>query len=190
MTQPAHRHYAYDEYLGLDETSNTKHEFLGGVIYAMAGGSIDHGALAANAIAMLRTQLAGRPCRVFSSDVRVRVLATSLATYPDVSVVCGPVECDPANRHTVTNPVVLVEVLSEGTAAYDRGEKFEHYRQLPSLREYVLIDSKAASVEVRSRRPDGTWSAQTAGPGQRASLPSLELALEVDELYRDGLLGA
>jgi Uma2 family endonuclease len=122
--------------------------------------------------------------------VRVRVLATGLATYPDVSVVCGPVERDPDDRHTVTNPVVVVEVLSPSTAAYDRGEKFEHYRKAASLREYVLIDSLGVSVEVRSRRPDGTWATQAAGPGQRAPLPSLGFDLEVDALYRDGLLGA
>jgi Uma2 family endonuclease len=190
MTQPAHRHYTYDEYLVLDEASNTKHEFLRGAIYAMAGGTIDHGALAVSVSALLRVQLAGRPCRVFSSDVRVRVLATNLGTYPDVSLVCGPVERDPQNRHTVVNPIVIVEVLSDSTAAYDRGEKFEHYRQVPSLREYVLVDSRSASVEVRSRQSDGTWSTRTAGPGQHAALPSLEIDLAIDELYRDGLLGA
>jgi Uma2 family endonuclease len=189
MTPPAHRHYTYDEYLVLDETSNTKHEFLRGAIYAMAGGTIDHGALAMTLGRLLGNELVRRPCRVFSSDVRLRVLDTGLATYPDVSVVCGPVERDPQNRHTVVNPIVIVEVLSDSTAAYDRGEKFEHYRQIPSLRDYVLVDSKSASVEVRSRQADGTWSTRTAGPGQQAALPSLELALSVDELYRDGLLG-
>ncbi|HEU4532685.1 MAG TPA: Uma2 family endonuclease [Polyangiaceae bacterium] len=190
MTRPAHRHHTYEEYLVLDEASNTKHEFLRGAIYAMAGGTIDHGALAMAVGRLLGNALGGRPCRVFSSDVRVRVLATDLGTYPDVSVVCGPVERDPQNRHTLVNPIVVVEVLSESTAAYDRGEKFEHYRQVPSLREYVLVDSRSASVEVRSRQADGAWSVRTVGPGQRAALPSLDIGLDVDELYRDGLLGA
>src|SRR5919106_215521 len=113
MTQPARRRYTYAEYLSLEEFSNVKHEFFGGEIYAMAGGTIDHGALAARVIRLLGDRLEGRPCLVLTSDVRVRVRATGLATYPDVSVVCGPVERDPDDRHTVINPLVVVEVLSE-----------------------------------------------------------------------------
>jgi Uma2 family endonuclease len=189
MTQPARRRYTHAEYLRLEAFSNVKHEFCGGEIHAMAGGTIDHGALAANAIALLRTQLGARPCRVFTSDVRVRVLATGLATYPDVSVVCGSIERDPDDRHAVTNPIVIVEVLSESTADYDRGEKFEHYRQLASLRAYLLIDSRTIAVEARHRAPDATWSTNSAGPGQRISLPSLDLTIAVDELYQGGLVG-
>src|SRR5262245_675542 len=164
MTRPARQRYTYAEYLSLEEFSNIKHEFFGGEVYALAGDTIDHGALSAAAGGMLGNGLAGRPCRVFSSDLRVRVLATGLATYPDVSVVCGPIERDPADRHTVINPVVIVGVLSESTADYDRGEKFEHYRQLASLRDYLLIDSRAIVVEARHRAPDGTWSTDSAGP--------------------------
>jgi Uma2 family endonuclease len=192
MTQPVRRRYTHAEYLDLETFSNVKHEFLDGEIYAMAGGTVDHAALAMAVGRLLGNALEGRPCRVFSSDLRVRVLATGLATYPDVSVVCGPVERDPGDRHAVTNPIVIVEVLSESTADYDRGEKFEHYRRLASLREYALIDSRGVAAEARHRTPDGSWSAETAGPGGRVSLPSLALALAlaVDDLYRDGLLGA
>lgn len=190
MTQPACRRHTHAEYLRLEEFSNVKHEFCGGEIHAMAGGTIDHAALAMAVGRLLGNGLAGRPCRVFSSDLRVRVLATGLATYPDVSVVCGPIERDPDDRHAVANPIVIVEVLSESTADYDRGEKFEHYRQLASLRAYLLIDSRAISVEARHRAPDGTWTTASAGPGQRVSLPSLDLSLAVDELYQGGLVGA
>jgi Uma2 family endonuclease len=190
MTQPARRHYTYAEYLELEAFSNIKHEFFGGEIYAMAGGTLDHAALAMAVGRFLGNGLAGRPCRIFSSDLRVRVLATGLATYPDVSVVRGPVERDPENRHTAVNSVLLVEVLSESTADYDRGEKFAHYRQIASLGDYVLIDARAVSVEVRHRETDGTWSVRTAGPGERITLPSLDLSLAVDELYQGGLLGA
>jgi Uma2 family endonuclease len=155
----------------------------------MAGGSLDHGALAVAVASALREQLAGRPCRVFSSDVRVRVLATGLATYPDVSVVCGAVERDPQSRHTLTNPIAIVEVLSEGTEAYDRGEKSEHYRQIASLREFVLVDSRRVLVEAWHRDESGAWVAEQAGPGQGVTLPSIDCSLRVDALYRDGLLG-
>jgi Uma2 family endonuclease len=190
MTQPARRRYTYAEYLDLEKFSNVKHEFFGGEIYAMAGGSIDHAALSAAVGGMLGNGLEGRSGRVFSSDLRARVLATGLATYPDVSVVCAAVERDPDDRHAVTNPIVIVEVLSESSADYDRGEKFEHYRQIASLRDYLLVDSRGVAVEARHRKPDGTWSSEAAGPGGRVSLPSLELELAVDEIYRDGLLGA
>src|SRR5262249_35971657 len=140
MGQPARRPcYFYSEYLELEEASNTKHEFLDGEIYAMAGGSPDHASLAAAVTTALLNQLRDKPCRVFSSDLRVRVLATGLATYPDITVVCGTLERDPESEVTVVNPVVLVEVLSKRTETYDRGEKFDHYRHIPSLKEYVLV---------------------------------------------------
>src|SRR5690606_31274388 len=118
-----------------------KHEFLDGLVWAMAGGSPEHAAIAANIVALLVNQLAGRRCRVFSSDLRVRVKATGLATYPDVTVVCEQLELDPDDPkgHTVTNPKLLVEVLSPSTAEYDRGEKLDHYRQIESLEVILLV---------------------------------------------------
>src|SRR5258708_31296765 len=105
----------------------------------MAGGPPEHAAISMNIGSQLREQLRGRGCQAYSSDLRIRVLATGLATYPDVTVVCKPVELDPLDRHTVTNPTLVVEVLSPSTAAYDRGEKLAHYQQIPSLREVVLV---------------------------------------------------
>ena len=190
MAQSLPHHYSYADYLALEADANVKHEFFEGRIYGMAGGSLDHAALAMAVGNLLRTQLAGRACRVFSSDARVRVLATGLATYPDVSVVCGAVERDPESRHTLVNPIVLVEVLSESTKDYDRGEKFEHYRRIPSLRAYVFVDAATLHVELRTRREDATWEITTASDGERVVLDALGCVLEVDEIYRDGLLGA
>jgi len=133
------RHYTYREYIRLADEANVKLEFVAGELYAMAGGTPEHAALAANVSALLLLQLRGRRCRVHSSDLRVRVRATGLTTYPDVSVVCGEVEVDPEDASTALNPTVLVEILSPSTEDYDRGDRLDHYKQLASLREVVLV---------------------------------------------------
>lgn len=176
--------YSYADYLAYEQASNVKHEYLEGEIYARAGGSPEHAQLSVAVAAALRAQLEGRRCRVFSSDLRVRVGATGLTTYPDVTVVCGPLERDEASRETILNPVLLVEVLSDGTERYDRGEKFEHYKRIPTLEEYVLVSQKERLVESWSL-VEGDWSRQAAGPGGRLVLGSVGSELVVDELYRD-----
>src|SRR5439155_18899105 len=138
------------------------HEFLDGVVWPMAGGSPDHAGIAANVARLLGNQLAGQPCRVFTSDLRVRVKATGLGTYPDVTVICGQLEFDPEDpkRHTVTNPRMIVEVLSPSTEEYDRGEssittaRFHRWRRLFSSHMMrVALTSRFASMAVgRARR--------------------------------------
>ena len=175
--------YTYADYLAHEEASNVKHEYLNGEIYAMAGGTPEHASLAVAIASLLRNQLGAKPCRVFSSDLRVRVLETGLATYPDVSVVCGPLELDPQSREIVLNPKVLVEVLSDATERYDRSEKFEHYKRISSLEEYVLVSQKEPSIEV-FRRTGDSWTRLEGGSGERVTLQSIECQLDVDELYR------
>ena len=176
------------EYAAFERSSNVKHEFLDGVIYAMAGGTPEHAAVAMNVGALLNVALRTKPCRVYSSDLRIRVKDTGLETYPDVSVVCGGAERDPADDLAVTNPVVLVEVLSPSTEAYDRGEKLRHYRAIASLREVVLVDHREKLVEVHRREDDGSWTRHEAGPGGVVNLLSLGCELSVDEVYRDGFV--
>jgi Uma2 family endonuclease len=175
-------HYSYAQYLDLEATSNVRHEYLDGQIYAMAGGSPEHAALQAATIGLLFAQLDGSACRAHSSDLHVRVLATGLGTYPDVTVVCGPSERDPDHRQTVVNPIVIVEVLSDSTADYDRTDKFEHYKQIPSLQHYVLVSHRERAVEVWSRAGEG-WSQAVAHDGESASLPALGASLDVHRLY-------
>src|SRR5262249_23805624 len=140
MTEPARKlSHTFAEYIALEAKSGTKHEYVNGEIFAMAGGTLEHGRLCANVIRVLGTALLGRPCITFTADVRVRVLATGLCTYPDGSVVCGRIELDPEDKNTLTNPIVLVEVLSDSTESYDRIEKQAHYRLIPSLRDYLLV---------------------------------------------------
>lgn len=171
--------YTLEEYLQLEAYANVRHEFLDGEILAMAGGTPEHGATAMRVAAALVTQLRGRPCTVYSSDVRIRVAATGLDTYPDLSVVCGPEQRDVDDRNALVNPIVLVEVLSPSTEDYDRGEKLEHYKQIPSLREVVLISSGA--VEIWRHQPDG-WRADTVRDGT-AHLESLDCDLVLSDLF-------
>jgi Uma2 family endonuclease len=181
LPAPLHR-YPYREYVALEEHSPVRHEFVAGEIYAMAGGTPEHAALCLQLGSSLNVQLEGKPGRVYGSDLRIRVLATGLATYPDAAVVCGPLERDPEGKNTVLNPTLVVEVLSPGTADYDRGEKREQYQQIPSLREVVLVAYDQRRIEVHRRGADG-WSRHEAGPGESIDLTSISCRLEVDALY-------
>jgi Uma2 family endonuclease len=184
-TSARHVHYTYAEYLALEETSLVKHEYLDGEIYAMAGGSPDHAALAATVIRVLGGQLPAG-CRSFTSDLRVRIAATGLSTYPDVTVVCGPTERSPDDALAVTNPLFLVEITSPSTEEYDRGEKLRHYKGLPSLREVLIVSHRAPELTLHRREGAG-WAAVTAGPGGALELASVQARVAVDDLYREGL---
>lgn len=189
MVAPVRLHrYTYSEYLSLEDGSNVRHEFLDGEIYAMAGGTPEHAAVCMNVGTSLNNQLRGKGCRVHSSDLRIRVLETGLATYPDVTVVCARAEIDPENKLTIINPKVLVEVLSPSTAAYDRGEKLTHYQRIPSLREVVLVAHDERLIEVWRRDEIGTWTRTEARSGS-ILLESIGCSLEVADVYRDELAG-
>jgi Uma2 family endonuclease len=184
MTIPAHRiHYTLEDYFALEAASNVKHEFLDGQIYAMAGGTPDHAALAASVIGLLFQQLRKTRCRVYDADLRVRVPASGLVTYPDVTVVCGPRERDTKDPNAIVNPTLIVEVLSPSTEEYDRGDKFEHYKTIASLRQYVVVSHSERCVDVWARGDDGSWTCQTAREPQTAEFSSIGARLEVKELY-------
>jgi Uma2 family endonuclease len=184
MSLPTHRiRFTFAEYLAFEASSNVKHEYLDGQIYAMAGGTPEHAALAAAVIGLLFPQLRVGPCRALDADLRVRVRATGLATYPDVTVVCGPRELDPDDPNAVTNPTLVVEVLSPSTEDYDRGDKFEHYKRLPSLQQYVIVSHREHRIEVWSRTPRSDWTHAIAHNGDKAELSSIGASLDVRELY-------
>jgi Uma2 family endonuclease len=178
----AHHRYTWADYLRLEETSNQKNEFFNGEIYAMAGGTPQHAQLAARVIGDLSRQLKGKPCEPFTSDLRVRVAATGLATYPDVTVICGPIQTDPENTDTAINPIVLIEVLSPSTEDYDRGKKFEQYQQIATLREYVLVSDREHLIEV-FRRVGTEWQRFEARGRAALKLESIGCELSVDSLY-------
>lgn len=190
MTAPAPLHrYTFGEYLDLEAGSNVKHEYLKGEIYAMAGRTPRHAALTLTVGAALHAGLRGGPCRAFSSDLRIRVTETGLATYPDVAVVRGPLETDPDSDDTVTNPRLIVEVLSSSTEDYDRGEKFENYRRVSSLQAVVYVWQTEPRIEVRRRAGEGgDWVSTRYLIGATVPLESIGCALDVDEVYRDAAL--
>lgn len=185
MTTAPKPRVSYAEYAKREASSETKHEYFDGEVFAMAGGTPEHAELAMRVGAALGRQLADRTCRVYSSDLRVHVPATGLGAYPDVSVVCGPLERDPEDENAITNPTVVLEILSDATEAFDRGDKFASYRALSSLREYVLVSQKRPRVEVFARASDGRWVLTTAGPGESVTLASIGCVLEVDAVYGD-----
>lgn len=153
----------------------------------MAGGTPEHGALAAAVIRELGVALRGKPCRVYSSDVRVLVQASGLVTYPDASVVCGRLETDPQDPDAITNPALLLEVLSDSTEAYDRGAKAAHYRRIPSLREYVLIAQQEPLIEVHRRNEQGRFELIEARPGEHLTLDSIGVTIDVAVIYDNPL---
>ncbi|MDI1448107.1 Uma2 family endonuclease [Polyangium sp. 6x1] len=184
MAEPAGKlKVTFAKYLALEEASETKHEYLDGQIYDTAGGTPDHGLLAGNVLRALGNQLEGRPCRVHPADVRIRIQATGLSTYPDVSVICGKLQVDAEDKNGIVNPIVLVEVLSKSTEAYDRGQKFAHYRRIPSLREYVLVSYQTKLIEVYRRADEGAWILHEAASGS-IDLVSIGCSLSVDAVYR------
>jgi Uma2 family endonuclease len=150
-------HLTPEEYLALERKAEYKSEYFAGEMFAMAGASERHISIVANVMYLLVGQLKGRPCKAYSNDMRVRVSPTGLFTYPDVVVVCGQPQFADEQKDTLLNPTLIVEVLSECTKDYDRGEKFEHYRTLTSLSEYVLIAQDKYHVEHFVRQPDNRW---------------------------------
>lgn len=182
--EPARAHYTVADYVRLEAYSNVRHEFLDGQMFAMAGGTPEHGLWAANVIGLLAGQLRSKPCRTQTSDVRIRVPATGLTTYPDVSVVCGHIERDKDDTDAVCNPVVIVEILSPSTESYDRGEKLANYKQLESLQEILFVSHDSQRIDV-VRRDSGAWQTETALVGQSVRLHSLDCEISVNEVYRD-----
>lgn len=190
MVATARHRYTFEEYLAVEAASReVRHEFLGGDIFAMAGGTPEHAALAAAVLGILSEQLRGKPCRPYSSDLRRRVLATGLATYADASVVCDPLERDPASSTHVTNPVLVVEVLSPSTVDYDRGEKREHYQRIPSLRVILLVASDGRRVELFVRHaPGADFERHELGADGEVRVEGLGVRFGVAEVYeRAGL---
>ena len=182
--QPA-RDMTPQEYLALERHSEVKSEYWQGDMFAMAGASEAHNLIALNVGAELRAQLKGKPCRVYPSDMRVRIPREPSYKYPDVIVVCGKPEFEDEERDTLLNPTVIVEVLSPSTERYDRGAKFREYRTIDSLQEYLLISQDKALIE-RYERQEQTrfWTlSEAAGLNASLELPSIACRLEFAEVY-------
>ena len=171
------------EFLAWDETQTVKHEFVRGQVFAMAGGQDRNDTVAGNLYVALRLHLRGSPCRVYSGDVKLRVEAADCFFYPDLMVTCSA--ADLADRLIKREPVLVVEVLSPSTAAFDRGDKFADYRQLPTLAEYLLVDVDRQRCDLYRKGADGLWVLHPSDPADAVRLDSIALTVSAAELWAD-----
>jgi Uma2 family endonuclease len=186
MESREERYYTPEEYLALEDAALEKHEYYDGRIYAMTGSTLSHARITMNVQFQLGLQLRGRPCSYFNTDVKVLVSETGLYTYPDASALCGEPRFQEANSAILLNPSVIVEVLSPSTESYDRGEKYTHYKRIPSLREYVLIAQDRVRVERRTRGDDtvAEWGLLSVEElDEVIELPSIGCTLALRDVY-------
>jgi len=176
---------SFEEWLAGERANlEGRSEFVNGEVFAMTGASLAHNAIVTNISAELRNQMKGRPCQVYANDVKVLIRSANAGTYPDLVALCGEPELLDDRRDVLLNPSLIVEVLSDSTEAYDRGDKFALYRRLPSLQEYLLVSQNRVGVELYSRGADGRWilTDYTALDG-RVPLASIDCTLALAEVY-------
>jgi Uma2 family endonuclease len=173
---------SFEDYLAYEQRSDTRHEYVAGQIYAMVGTTDRHNVIAGNIYVALRAKLRGGPCRVFMSDVKVRIEKANASYYPDVFVTCDGRDLAPYVKY---HPCLVVEVLSHSTEGTDRREKLLNYRQLDSLQEYLLVDSDRQRIEVYRREADGGWTVDTLSGDEKLELSSVAVALPLAEIYAD-----
>ena len=187
MSAETKHRYTLEEYLALERESDARHEFWDGEIFAMSGGTLAHERVMGNTSNLFRVHLCGSDCAVFGSNMQIKVPSAPPYRYADGSVVCGKVEVERFNGNDLLlNPVLTYEVLSPSTEAYDRGDKFTHYKSITSLKEYLLIAQHRPHITQYARRDDGTWAyAEINGLGGSIYLPSAGLTLKLSDVYQD-----
>lgn len=184
MLRSIKEHYTRAEYLAMEEVAPYKSEYHNGKIYAMAGGTGDHSLIKVDLITQLRQRLRRTPCRVFDSDMRLLIKAEDLYTYPDAMVVCGKIEYETKSETTLTNPILIFEVLSQTTHVYDRTDKFAFYKKLPTFQEYVLVESAKARIEVHRKVLGRKWvSERFEGLDSILRLQSVDLTIPARQIY-------
>lgn len=185
LTSSQPKTYTVEEYLALEIESDLRHEYCYGEIIPMTGGTPEHNKIASALNALLWFALRGKPYSLFITDQRLWIPSTDFHTYPDVMVIADPVDLKPGRKDTVTNPLLLAEVLSDSTENYDRGDKFEAYRTLPSLQEYLLIDQSRPHLEQYVRQSEHRWLfTEYIGLGTRVQLASLGVEIALQDLYQ------
>ncbi len=183
MTRRPQRHYSLDEYFAVEASSAIRHEYYDGEIFAMAGASVAHNHISANVLTALRVHLRESDCSAFGGDLRVKTRG-GLYTYPDVMVICGKIELTRDQPDTATNPCLIVEVLSDATRNYDRGDKFALYKTIPALRHYLLIDQKKILVEHFQLGKRSVWKhASLSTLSEEISISTINVALPLSEIY-------
>ena len=173
------------DYLERERVSTSKHEYYSGEIFAMTGASEAHNLIASNVTATFHRQLRGRACRIYPSDMRLKVIQTGLNTYPDLTIVCGPPQfTDLTKRDTLINPTVIIEILSPSTERYDRGLKFQNYRTISSLQDYILIAQDAAHIEHYTRHEPNQWIlTEVVGLDNSLTIASLGVTINLTDAY-------
>ncbi len=174
---------APEEYLAAEREAATRSEYFNGEVYAMAGASREHVAIVANLTYLFVGQFKGRPCSTFTNDMRLKVSETGLYAYPDVMALCGEPHFEDSAADTLTNPSVIIEVLSESTERYDRGDKFAHYRRLASLRDYVLVSQRRPRLEHYTRRGEDWVLREIDGLDAVLRLPDIGCELPLADIY-------
>lgn len=184
MQAQSHPYITPEAYLEGEETSSAKHEYYHGQIWERLSGTNAHAILCSNTLAALGAQLLGKPCRAVSSEQRVKVEATGLHVYPDTSVYCEDSRFDGAGGINLLDPTVIIEVLSRSTSAYDRGDKFDHYKRIESLQDYVLIEQTRVHVEHLHRLENGDWLLRSFDDlGDTLALPSVDCRVTLSQIY-------
>lgn len=184
MSAQPHTLITTEMYLALEEQSDVRHEYYAGHVFALAGGSENHTIICVNILTDLNIQLRARACTVYNSDMKLKIERTGLYTYPDVAVVCGPPRFDDAKRRVLLNPTIIIEVLSESTERYDRGRKFQHYRSIETLQEYLLVAQDAYQIDHYVRQPGDLWLlSSTIGEEARIELASIGCVLTMHDVY-------
>lgn len=177
-------YYSPEEYLALERSSEIKHEYYNGEIFAMSGATEEHVLIVTNLVGELHSQVKTGPCRVYSNDIRVQVSPTGLYTYPDVIVLCDKPRFSDSQKDTLLNPALIIEVLSESTKDYDRGGKFEQYRTIDSFVEYLLVAQDRPHAEHYTRQPDGSWLLhETNSLEDTIQLKSVPCSLRMADIY-------
>lgn len=175
----------FDDWLADERAAiETRSEYIDGEVFAMTGAREQHNAVVMNIGSALHVQMKGRPCHIYANDLKVRIRAANAGTYPDLVALCGEHQFQDGRRDLLLNPTLIVEVLSNSTEAYDRGGKFAIYRQIPSLKEYLLVSQYRVAVELFTRGPDGRWTlSDYTDLGDRVSLASVGCTLALAEVY-------
>jgi Uma2 family endonuclease len=157
MTVQTQPQYTFEGYLAAEREADVRHEYVDGQVFDMVGASENHNIIVANLTTFILTQMKGRPCLVYANDMKVRIDAENVCKYPDITALCGEREFLDDRRDVLLNPSLIIEVLSDSTEAYDRGEKFALYRRLPSLKDYILASQDRKRIELYTKQADGGW---------------------------------
>ena len=183
------RHYSIEEYLEMENAATEKHEYYRGEIFAMSGAKMEHNIVTGNLYYYLRQKMIGKPCKPFNSDVRIHIKKNTLFTYPDLSVICGKPESLNDDNLNFINPTVLFEVASPATRNYDRESKFKLYRDIPTLREYVLVDPVIISIESYFMNGEGSWVLKDYSDlNENLELKSIDVSVPLKEIYEGTII--